>query len=210
MDSIPCYVGGIDIETKGVESDAFILSIGAAMFETRSLRLLDRIEYIMAPDDMAQKSRTSSPGTLKWWGMAGRGNSYPSLEARDVCWSGRDTLPHALDMLDEFLASFTTDRGGPIITMKGPDFDYNILRHAYCENGWKRTALRPSLLDSARTTERLRIAAGIPKLDISHLADRLPRGKIIEHTAVCDAAIEGYENAFMYRLMQRVGKEIAL
>ena len=210
MESIPYYVGGIDIETKGVDADAFILSIGAAMFETRSLRLLDRIEYIMKPDDPAQKKRTSSPGTLKWWGMAGRGPGYPSLEARDICWNGTSTLPYALEKLEEFMASFTNEHGGALVTMKGPDFDFNILRNAYSENGWKRVTMRPSLLDSARTTERLRIAAGIPRLDISHLADKLPRGKIIEHTAVCDAAIEGYESAFMYQLMHRVRKEIAL
>lgn len=208
MDSIPYYVGGVDIETKGVDANTFILSIGAAMFETKSLRLLDRIEYIMDPNDKAQRNRTTTMRTMRWWAQAGKGPEFPSLEARNVNWAGTHTLPYALSKLEEFLNSFSTNGIGPILTMKGPDFDSVILRNAYDENGWSRIAMTPSRLDSSRTAERYRKAAQIPRLDVSHLADKLPRGKVIEHTAVSDAAIEGYENAFMYRLMQRVAKEL--
>ena len=210
MDSIPQYVGGIDIETKGVEASAFILSIGAAVFETRSLRLMDRIEYTIDPSDKNQRNRSVSNGTMMWWANAGKGDRYPSLEAKEITWGGNSNLPYALKMLDEFINGFVTDRGRPFFAMKGPDFDYNILRNAYSENGWGRIALLPSMLDSARTSERYRRAAQIPRLDTSHLADKLPRKKIIEHTALSDAVIEGYENAFMYRLLQRVGEELPL
>lgn len=210
MEHLPKYVGSIDIETKGVDANAFILSIGAAMFETSTLRLMDRVEYIIDPSDASQRNRSVSHRTMQWWAMAGKGPQYPTMEARNITWGGTSNLPHALKMLDEFVGGFVTDRGSARIAMKGPDFDFVILRNALDENGWGRASITPSMLDSARTVENLRRALQLPRPDCSHLADRTPYKKLIEHTALSDALTEGYEAAFMYQRLGQLSKELAV
>jgi hypothetical protein len=198
--TIPRYTVGADIETKDTEASAYLLSVGAVMFDNYTLKPVSVLNVTFDPEDPEQASRTSSPQTLDWW--AGRGEGHPTQLAHDMTWHGRTTFNEGMKQVDSYFRSLPY--GKFAMPMKGPDFDYVILRHALRQLGMYRTPLHARPLDSSRTVERVNHGLEIPPISDIEIQRFWNYPERIPHVAVYDAGYEGYETARMYHCLHLI------
>lgn len=199
--NIPKYTIGTDIETKDVAETAYILSIGVVIFNNYTLSVVGSLRVDFDPDDPEQSERTVSENTMEWWGNAhGDGcNRYPSLIAHSIAFGGKTKFNDGMSQYAKFLAQLPKD-GKHVTPMRGPDFDYPILKHALRQTGNYKAPLYASPLDSHRTVERILEALDVPKINDSEVK-RYWKGPPMPHVAIYDGALEGYETARMYHIL---------
>jgi len=109
----------IDIETVGTGSDACILTIAAQSFDPLGKGHYN-LHYYARIDTESQPNRSIDQGTIEWWATQPK-------EARDEAFNpqGRVPLEQALNELGRLI--WQSKR----IWCQGPQFDMNILEHAY-------------------------------------------------------------------------------
>ena len=215
---IPLQCGAIDVETMGVETDAVILSISGAFFNVLTLKPVSCMNVNIKSDDPEQARRSISEQTMKWWEEAGQPGK-PSILARQIAFSGNMSLSKALGVMKAFLDGLPKVRGTYTIAMKGPDFDYPILKSAISdvadrENKLKYTKLWGGDLDSSRTIERMCDMMDIPPIGKTEFRLNCVRsGPSDEHISSVDAAMEAYVAARTYHLgylIMTKGRDYAL
>lgn len=114
----------LDIETLGIDSNSYVLSIGAAEFDATGVGA----EFYQAVKEAKQVSkwkRVINPDTIKWW-------ATQNAEAKKVF-----TDPKAV-MLDTALTNFArwmSEAGRKLVWGNGPHFDNVILANAYAAVG---------------------------------------------------------------------------
>ncbi len=197
---IPRYTLGIDIETKNVTADSYILAIGGVLYDNYTLKCISVLNITFDPFDEQQQNRTESDFTIKWWMTRGEEPKFPSQEAYDRTWSGTTKFYQGMELFDKFMRQMPRD-GAIVLPMRGPDFDYVILKDALRDADIQRTPMYARALDSHRTIERVIESLDIPTVNETE-HKRLWRGpRPLHHVAVYDAAYEGYETARMYHLL---------
>ena len=198
--SIPRYTLGIDIETKNVTANSYILAIGAVLFDNYTLKTQACLNLEFDPNDPEQANRTEANFTLDWWHTRGEEPKFPSQAAYDRTWSGTLKFLAGMELFDKFMRQLPRD-GDIVLPMRGPDFDYVILKDALRDAGIYRTPMYARALDSHRTIERVLEALEIPPVSEAEHKNMVWKGEPIPHVAIYDAAIEGYETARMYHLL---------
>lgn len=198
--TIPRFTVGTDIETKDTEATAYILSIGSVMFDNYTLKPVSTLNITFDPDDPEQAQRTASPRTLDWW--AGSDATSPTREVHDITWSGKTPFSVGMQQVDEYFRSLPY--GKFTMPMKGPDFDYVILKHALRQLGMYRTPLHARPLDSSRTIERVYQSLELPPISEAEISRFWSHSKQLPHVAIYDAGYEGYEGARMYHALHLI------
>lgn len=198
---LPTVVIGVDVETKSMRADAYIVSLGMAAWDVATMRLIATHYQTIDPEDEKAKAIFhEDPGTMAWWRGEGDDPTYsPSREAYKDTFSGTMKMPEALWGAYRFLEKFKTYRA--TMTMRGPDFDAPILMNAFKQCDVPTSILRRfSMLDSDRTAERIMHAFGLePNYPVE--SQHWTRGKdAYLHQAGWDAAREGYITARIYHL----------
>lgn len=135
----------VDIETKSIDKNSFIISIGAVAFDDDGFlsdyeKTNPEAFYGQVPwDDPTQSDRAVDQGTLEWWSN--------QREALQILQSPNDQqrmwlYPGIRELLEAFAAFVKMHKtaGGRLIC-KGVDFDVAILSQAMrrygVEEGWK-------------------------------------------------------------------------
>lgn len=198
--TIPRFTVGTDIETKDTVASAYILSIASVMFDNYTLKPVSILNVTFNPNDPEQGNRTSSDRTLDWW--AGNDASSPCKLAHELTWNGTLGFRAGMEEVDKYFRSLPY--GKFTMPMKGPDFDYVIIKHALRELGMYRTPLHATPLDSVRTVERLSQGLELPPISDLELKRFWKSDTKLPHTAVYDAAIEGYETARLYHCVHLI------
>ena len=197
MQTIPKYVVGLDIETKSNMLNCFILSIGLAVYDVRTLECIDEFYYRIDPKDPTQEKRHVSEYTLTWWKEWDVNQYAPSKAAYDDTWGGKGNLKEGLTLMGAFIDKYRSQENRPpVFITKGPEFDINVINNALYDTGlFKEIRMGISNQDSARTIER---AFAALQLKVQRPKDAIP------HTAIGDAKIEGFEGAYFYNLLDRI------
>lgn len=200
------FAGAIDVECKATTSKSAVLEIALTIFNVFDLRMVDSIDILIDPNDPTQANRLVMEDTLAWWRREGNPDFAPSQEAIDHVWNTKTcrTLPEAMQMFENFLSKYQKNLNNIRFGMKGPDFDFPIIKDALEHVGITRTNLRFSRLDSVRTMDVVNSELGIPPVDPKILDALSPLGKHVPHTAICDAIEEGYQLARFYNLIGRL------
>lgn len=208
---LPNIIIGLDVETKSMRSDAYILSIGLTVWDVTTLRLIGSFYDTIDPEDpKAKEIFHEDPETMRWWnGLTDNPQYCPSPEARAEAFSGKRKLPEVLWDVRNFLEKFKEHQVG--ITMRGPDFDSPIIMNAFAQCNVPTSLLRRfSALESDRTAERIQHAFDIAP-DYEAESHNWTRGKnAYLHHAGFDSAREGYITARVYHLamiMRKFGWE---
>lgn len=202
MATFPQHVNGIDIETKSTEVNAYVLSIGMAKFRVRDLRLVETLSLHIDPECSIQTkdlNRHVSERTMEWWFPKKPTKWSPTEQAQKWTWGGGMSTDTALMLTSKYLRDCSKDKT-MVHTMRGPDFDYVILKNLYDEMGLYLD-LSFTALDSHRTVERALKTMGVGALSDKELVRISPADHVIEHVAVCDAAKEAYDTARYYHLL---------
>jgi exodeoxyribonuclease VIII len=110
----------IDLETLSTESNACILSIGAARFFPRSTGIMDHFEVFIDPASCTAKGLVIDADTVMWWMHGDQDAARKELMA-----CPRLPLRTALLMFMEWL------KGDRPVWGDGATFDNVILRNAY-------------------------------------------------------------------------------
>lgn len=198
--TIPKYTLGIDIETKNVTADSYILAIGAVLKNNYTLKTIACLNLEFDANDPEQANRTESDFTIRWWNTRGEEPKFPSQAAYDRTWTGTITFLQGMELFDKFMRQLPRD-GDIVLPMRGPDFDYVILKDALRDAGISRTPMYARALDSHRTIERVLEALEIPPISQAEHEQMVWKKEPLPHVAIYDAAIEGYETARMYHLL---------
>lgn len=197
---IPLQCGALDVETKGTEFDAYVLSISGAMYSVLTLKPVACMNANIDPNDPEQAHRSTSDHTMEWWSEAGQKNR-PSILARTIAFSGNNSTKAGLSVLKKFLDGLPKQRGSYTIAMKGPDFDYPILKTLLKDLDVKYVKLYGGDLDSSRTIERMFAMFDFPPIGPNEFRTNVVRhGPSDEHISSVDAAIEAYSAARLYHL----------
>lgn len=199
--NIPRWTLGLDVETKDVIAPAYLLAIGGVLIDNYTLKAHSTLNVTLNPNDPEQAHRTTADFTIKWWETRGD-MRYPSQEAYDQTWGGTLSFSEGMGLFDKFMRTLPKD-GEMVIPMRGPDFDYPILKDA-CRNLGLRTPLYGRPLDSHRTVERVCMALEMPPISESEWAVVYKGRPFTPHIAVDDAAHEAYETARMYHFLHKV------
>lgn len=206
--TLPRYTLGLDVETKDTAETSYLLAIGAVLYDNYALKFITSFRIAFDPNDPEQEDRTESESTITWWqSHMGEGDDRtPSDIAYDLAWGGTTKFSVGMEAFVKFMRQLPKD-GEIAIPMKGPDFDYPILRNAllYAGNDYRIHA-RP--LDSSRTVERVCHSLELPVIKDEELRIFWKGPKRMPHVAVWDAGYEGYEAARMYyalHLIKTVG-----
>lgn len=110
----------VDIETLSTQSDACVISMGFALFDTQG-GVLDTTGCAIHTDDWHGHI---DPKTVKWW-------SEQAPEARDYSFNGKTTALAAAVVLKIWLENADE------VWANSPQFDLTILR-----NWWKRVGMK--------------------------------------------------------------------
>lgn len=201
MIKFPEHVNGIDIETKAATNDAFIISIGMVTYRTRDLKMEASLNLCIDPECpiQTQLGREVTEATMDWWLPTNPNKWSPSKEARDWSWGGKMHTDQAISLVGKYLRECKKDPT-MVHTMRGPDFDYVVLRSLYDQMG-EYFDIKFSMLDSHRTTERALAILGVPPYNESEDGHISLSDGHIPHVAVCDASKEAYETAKYYHLL---------
>lgn len=203
---IPRYVASLDLETRDFEPSAYILAAGIAVFDVQAMQRVDQAEWLMGPNDTTQANRTIGSDTDDWWAFSGTDPKYPSLQARDHNWQVANpiALKDCCDQLEAFLAKYDRQKWDMPIAMRGPDFDYVIMRHAVRQLGYERYPLLMRMMDSSRTIDRFYAAVDLPQASGFTLAQICPGGQYHKHIALHDAIEEAFHSARYYNFLSRI------
>lgn len=201
MLDIPLHVNGIDIETKSTAVNAWVLSIGMVKYRVRDLQIVDTLNLNIDPNCTIQQqlARDVSDNTMRWWFPENSDKWSPSKIAQEWTWGGKMSTETAVSVMGNYLRNCRKDKT-TVHTMRGPDFDYVVLKTLY-EQMNEYFDVKFSMLDSHRTVERGLRALGIPPFNENELKHISPTDNYIEHVAVCDASKEAYETAKYYHLL---------
>jgi len=196
---IPRYTLGLDIETKDVVPSSYILAIGAVLYDNHTLKVIATWRIDFDPNDPEQGNRTVCERTVDWWNTRKPGNAFPSQQAYDLTWNGTTKFKDGMQQFAKYMNE-NPRNGVTVVPMRGPDFDYVILRDALKDAGINyRMPARN--LDSHRTVERVISALGIPPASENEVQRWWKGPEPLHHVAVFDAAWEGYETARMYHIL---------
>ena len=215
------YAGAVDIEAKSLKHNAFILSIGWSVFNVKTLERVISHEVVIDPNCILQvkAGRHVDESTIAWWHGQVDYRGAPGTIAREHTWGGELPSDEAIKAFAEFTflklpdPDFVANEDepwrtpkyyAPKIAMNGPDYDWPVLKTLMEELGIEYNRFFFNKLDSSRTVRDTRNELGLPAIDKNILAKYSPFGEIIEHTAICDSLIEGYELAAHYNLMQKI------
>jgi hypothetical protein len=204
----PTVVVGLDVETKALVPNSYILSVGLAAYDIKTLRCVEFAEFVFDPNDPEQITRAIDKNTIEWWHNHQDNNPrYPTKAVFEHTWGG--TLPFSTGMskLASILRPYSK-RDDVVMPMRGPDFDMPILINALQETGNRKGALYARNLDSHRTVEKVIASLELPALTEKEVIANI--GEIKLHTAGFDAAVEAYDTARMYHglhLIKELGYE---
>lgn len=200
----PYFAGSVDIETLSTKSNAYILSLSAAIFDIYDLSLVAQYDYIIGPHDSIQEGRLRDNSTIDWWN--GLAPNSPSQIAVDIAYGGNGNLIDAIRGYDSMMKAFKqTHRleiGEIVMACRGPDFDPVILQNArqMLGLGYGQPFRE---FDSSRTVDRALEIMGV-EVSKDHLATLSPGGVFTEHVSICDALQEGLENATFYHQLAKL------
>ena len=205
---IPQYGAALDLETRCFRPTAYVLAIGLAVFDVQSMQRIDSIECLIGPNDSTQSNRTIDESTDYWWAMSGSDPKYPSLQARDHNWQVPNpvTLKDAMDQIHAFLSKYDRQKWDMPIAMRGPDFDYVIMKNIVEQLGYDRYPLLMRMMDSSRTIDRFYGALDLPQATGFTLAGICPEGQYHKHIALHDAIEEGFHAARYYNFVSKLGR----
>ncbi|WP_392385088.1 3'-5' exonuclease [Marinomonas primoryensis] len=113
-----------DIETKDTLQTAVILSIGAVVVDTETLKRGEKFHIVIS---QSQPGRTVSESTMDWWRKQ-REETPVAFEAV-FNLSPKPDLKTALNSFKEWIEETGIDR--PQVFGNGPEFDNMILEHAF-------------------------------------------------------------------------------
>jgi hypothetical protein len=173
----------IDIETLDTSVTSAILAIGAVVFDPRGEVLEDSYSVTVSREDNEKQGRTVSQSTIDWW-------AQQDQDAQDSVFKGPHVpLNLALDNFARWANKLT-----PTCTRvwaKSPDFDCNIMIHAFKEQGlywpfkfWEGRCVR--------TVMELAYANG----DFPHIAMEGPK-----HDALADAKLQAMQVQHCYYVL---------
>ena len=199
---LPTVVVGVDVETKAIRPDAYIISVGAAAFDVATLKRISNYYSNIDPNNEDHnKMFHTDAETLAYWNGEGKPEYAPSEAARIEAFSGTANMKNVLWDLTKYLDSLGDIK--MTITMRGPEFDGPILLNAMAGLNVKQGKMRRfSSYDSDRTAERLAEAFGFTLNPEAEAKNWLQHDQDIEHHAGSDAAREGYTTARIYHLGQ--------
>ncbi len=200
------FAGAIDVECKATSPKSAVLEIAITLFSVFDLKMVDSLDILINPEDPFQVERDVAEQTLAWWRGEGNPDYAPSQAAIDHVWYTKTcrSLPEAMSMLEGFLGKYRENLNNIRFGMRGPDFDYPIIKDALEHVGIERSNLRFSKLDSNRTVDAFNELLGIPEVNPVILDTLSPFGRHVPHTAICDAIEEGYQLARFYNLAGRL------
>lgn len=211
--TIPRYTLGLDVETKDTAETSYLLAIGCVLFDNYSLKFVSSFRVGFDANDPEQEDRTESESTIEWWEshQGNGGKAYPSDIAYDLAWGGTTKFSSGMDAFVKYMKALPRD-GYTVMPMKGPDFDYPILRNALKYGGFDYR-IHATPLDSSRTIERIYAALELPPIREEELRVFWKGPVQLPHVAVFDAGFEGYEAARMYyglHLIKTIGYDAAI
>jgi len=201
--TIPRYTVGTDVETKDVKESSYLLSIGEVLFDNWTLKVIGVFHVTFNPNDPEQAHRTVSDRTMDWWMNRSDPSVFPTQAAYDFTWSGTMGFKQGMDLYAKNLFQMPKD-GAVVRAMRGPDFDFPILKSCLRDTQNYRAPLYASPLDSHRTVERVLESLDIPPLTENEITSFWRGGQPIPHVAVYDAGLEGYETARMYHILHLI------
>lgn len=204
MLAIPKYVAAIDAETKGIQNNAFILSIAMTIFEVSSGTLVDSVYTIIDPLDPSQAERTTTESTLYWWSMAGYDPKFAPMQSYQETFSGNSTLKEALLKVEGLFQKYRFNLNDMPVSMKAPEFGYALLKSAIAHVGIERFPLIQRCLDSSRTVNRVGKMLGLAEAPIEQLRAISPNGRFYPHIAICDALEVGLNSARLYAFIGKL------
>lgn len=205
---IPQYAAALDLETRCFKPSAYVLAIGVAVFDVQTMQRVDCIECVIGPNDATQSERSIHADTDYWWAMSGSDPKYPSLEARNHNWQVANpvSLREAMDQVQAFLAQFDRQKWDMPVAMRGPDFDYVIMKNVIEQLGLERYPLLMRMMDSSRTIDRFYAALDLPQATGFTLAGICPGGQYHKHIALHDAIEEGFHAARYYNFVGKMAQ----
>ena len=115
----------VDIETFSQRVNAAPASIGAVIFDTEKLEIVDRFYVNIDIKSSKEYGLHISRDTLDWWAKRPK-------EVFQSLLKDPQSLPDALDMCSEFFR-----KSGNIVWAHGGNFDFPILANAYTVCGKK-------------------------------------------------------------------------
>lgn len=112
----------LDIETLGTAVGSAITSIGIALFDRRSKKIIDTLSIHLDVEDVLKYGMTVSGSTLKFWAEQG-----------DPPWKGTTKVVDALLEVRRFLCVNETDEVNDklLVWGNGAGFDQPLLRDLY-------------------------------------------------------------------------------
>lgn len=212
---LPVLVAGVDVETKALRPDAYILSAAACVFDVYSLTCIAATYLGIDPnDEEANRVFYTDPSTLDWWEGKGNPDYAPSPEARKAAFDGTMKIDAALKMLVDFLEPLRK-KHEMVLSSRGPEFDIPIIVNGLVQcNLYQGIFRKFSANDSDRTVERLSLAFGLEMDEDTESHNWLKAGKEwVEHHPGFDSARTAYRTARFYHLAaiaKRWGFEVML
>lgn len=205
MTKLPAeHILAIDLETMDVKPTSVVIAIGACMLNLRTMKYVHSFEELIDPNCKLQASglRSIGAGTMNWW-RDYRTNAdelfKPTKATADAMFSGTEQLDRAILAFSKWMNEvvFEIDPN-TLIVCRGPEFDYVILDNIYTQLNIRNPIRRFSLLDSDRTTERMRNIMGVPASTQKNIGHILPyEGDF--HTPRFDSAKEALDSAKAYQ-----------
>lgn len=193
----------VDIETKDTLQTAAILSIGAVVVDTDTLRVDGRKFYQTISED--QPGRTVSESTMAWW----EGQKTENPIAYQGAFSGGACLSDVLNDFKDWVELFEIDR--PQVFGNGPEFDNAILEHAF------RTELECSAPWDYGSNQSIRTAGLFGKMLLGIDPKRTIEFTGNPHTAINDAeheakilieVLKGFKEALAAELIEGYQEKI--
>lgn len=199
---LPSLVAGVDVETKALRPDAYMLSIAATVFDIYSLSCVGATYLGIDPNDPeADKVFYTDPGTLDWWDGKGNPDYAPAPAAREAAFSGNLKIDAALRLLVDFLEPLRK-KHEMVLSSRGPEFDIPIIVNGLVQcNLYQGIFRKFSANDSDRTIERISLAFGLEMDEETESHNWLKSGKEwVEHHPGFDSARTAYRTARFYHL----------
>ncbi len=123
----PNYEVMFDLETLGTKPGCIVLSVGAVIFETSKLEIVDEFYAVARQKSQLDLGLIADPDTVAWWEKQSR-EAQQVLADSSSPRSSKD-IGRVLDDFSKFVVSReqTTTRGKTEVWSNGPEFDYVIL-----------------------------------------------------------------------------------